>query len=196
MIEPIVISRKPKASPSLCRNRRPSPRLGGRAGGGGGGVAGLGLTGERIGADPRLDVLVGGAAAAPVGGQRLLALDQPPRHIVRHRCDDPLGALVLGDQHPAVAGVLKEAERAAVVGEIDEADHVEEQPRPLAVGDAEVEQFDVVGRLIDDRPHRVFEHFQTRDLRLADFGERVVLLGAFRAGAPQGAAQVRRLALI
>ncbi len=154
------------------------------------------MTGERVGARPRFDVLVGGAAAAPVRGERLLALDQPPRHIVGHRRDDPVGALALGDQHAAVAGVLEKAERAAVVSEIDEADHVEEQPRPVAVGDAEIEQFDVVRRLIDDWPHGVFEHFEARHFRLPDVLDRVVLLRALGARAPHGVAQVRRPALI
>ncbi len=155
----------------------------------------FGMASERIGLGARADMFAGGAAAAPVRGERLLALDQAARDIVRNRRDDALGAVAFRDQHAAVARVLEEAERAAIVCEVDEADHVEEQPRPVAVADAEIEQFHIVGRLVEDRPDRVLKKFEPRGLGLAQIGERLVLLGALGAGAAHGAAQVRRPAL-
>ncbi len=80
--------------------------------------------------------------------------------------------------------VLKKAIGAAVVAQIDKADHVEEQPRPLAVGDAGIEQLDSLGRLIEDRANGLEQQFEPRDFRLPEVGDRLALLGALDARAP------------
>ena len=62
---------------------------------------------------------------APVGGQRAFALDQTARDIVGHGGGDGVGRLAFGDQHPAIAGVLKETIGALVVRHVDEGDYGE-----------------------------------------------------------------------
>ena len=76
--------------------------------------------------------------------------------------------------------------------EIDEADHVDEQSRPLAMGDAGVEQFDALGRLIEHRPHRLCEQFQPHDFGLPQIVHRFALFGALHSRAADRRLQARR----
>jgi hypothetical protein len=119
----------------------------------------------------------------------MAALDEAAGDVVRHRGDDAIDVRAFRDQNAAVPRVLEKPIGPAVVPEIDEADHVEEQSRPLAVNDAGVEQLDAFRRLIQDRPHCLREQFQPRDLCLTQVVHDFALFGAFDARAPDGLLQ-------
>jgi len=113
---------------------------------------------------------------APVRGQRALALDETAGDVTGDRGGDRVDRLALGNQHPAVAGVLMEAISAPIVGHVDEGDHVHEQTRMVAPRQRQIEHVDVPGRLCDHRLERAFEQRQTAHFNLAQIRDR---LGAF-----------------
>ena len=192
VIEPSVIRRKLKASPS----RWPKPR---RAGAGAARAAaaalrlwggGLGSASSAAAPGPRrpgggLSRLLGFA----LGRERPLPLDQAPRDIVGHRRDDLVDLLALGDEHPAVQRVLEEAVGAPVAPHLDEGDHVEKDARTLALGERQVEQVHARRRLAHDRFELAFEQRQAPDLDLAQFRDRLGAFGVLDPRAPDGAAR-------
>ena len=73
----------------------------------------------------------------------------------------------LGEDDPAGAGILKEAEQAPVAPHLDKGDHVDEQARRRGGNKAVVEQLRLVRHLREDGAERLVEHFEARDLRAA-----------------------------
>ena len=74
--------------------------------------------------------------------QRVLALDHAARDIVGDGVDDNGDIVGLGKHDAAETGILHEAVGALVAAHQDVRDHIDPQPRRLALADAAVEQID------------------------------------------------------
>ena len=107
---------------------------------------------------------------ARIHGQRAFALDQTARDVIGHGSDDRVDRLAFGHQQAALARVLEKSIGALVMRHVDKRDHVEEEPRMLALRQRHIEQVDALRRLVDDLLQRALK-------RLRD--------GRFRARAPR-----------
>ena len=190
--EPSVIKRKLKISAALTQNPpAAASRLSDGTGAASPFLAALAPSANFFARAAVLMAASDGGAAAPIRSERLLALDEAARDIICHRRDDTVDIRALCDQDAALPGVLKKPIRPAVMPEIDKADHIDEQSRAFAMDDAGVEQFDVLGRLIQDRPDRVREQFEPHDLGLTQVVHGFALFSAFDPRTADGLLQAR-----
>ena len=188
MIEPSVIRRKLRAAPRRwaqprrggawpARPLRPpeavsrSPRKRRRA-------AACSRAASPAGSAARIGQTAGALRLAGRASrrERAFALDKAARDIVGDRSDDPVDLLAFRDQHPPVEGILEEAIGPPVASHVDKGDHVEKEPRALALGQRQIEHVDARRRL----PHDGFESaFEQREAARLDFAQIRNRLGAF-----------------
>ena len=122
----------------------------------------------------------------------MLALDHAARDIVGDGIDDDGHVVRFGEHDAAEAGVLHEAVDALVAPHHDMRDHVDPQPRRLALADAAIEQVDLLGHLREQRIERLVEDLEPRDLGIAQFDDDAGAVGGLDPRLAQRVAQPRR----
>src|SRR5258708_7819886 len=94
--------------------------------------------------------------------QRVLALDHAAGDIIGDGVDERGDVMRLRDHDAAEAGVLHEAIDALVAPHHDMGDHVDPQPRRVALADAPIEQIDLFRDFLEQRIQRLAQNFKPR----------------------------------
>ena len=131
-------------------------------------------------------LLRGRLAERRVVGKRALALDQPARHVAGDRVHHLRHFVGLRQHRAAVAGVLHETVLPLVAAHLDMGDDVDPQPRHVAFAHAAVEQFDVLGDVLEHRIERLVEQFEPRHLGVAQVDHHGRALGRLDARLAHG----------
>jgi len=121
----------------------------------------------------------------------MLALDHAAGDVIGDGVDDDGHIMRFGEHDAAEAGVLHEAVDALVAPHQDVRDHVDPQPRRLALADAAVEQVDPLGHLRKQGVERLVQDFEPRDLGIAQLDHDTGAVGGLDPRLPQGIAQRR-----
>ncbi len=124
--------------------------------------------------------------------QRMLALDQPARDIIGDGIDDRGDVMRFGEHDAAETGVLHEAIDPLVASHQHMRDHVDPQPRRIALADAAIEQIDLVGDLPEQRIERLVENFEPRHFGVAQIDHDAGAIGGLDPRLPQRVAQPHR----
>ena len=128
--------------------------------------------------------------------QRVLALDHAAGDVVGDGIDDDGHVMRLGDHDAAEAGVLHEAVDALVAPHHDMGDHVDPQPRRIALADAAVEQVDLLGHLREQGIERLVENLEPRHLGIAQIDHDAGAVGGLDPRLPQASrSRVGRVSL-
>ncbi len=122
-----------------------------------------------------------------VAGQCLVALDQPPGNIIGDRLDHRFKPFTLGERHTGKARVLQKTIGAPVTAHFDEGDHIDEEARPFARHQRDIEQIDIFRHFGEDRQQFIPQHFEPRDLGAAQFGNDTAAFGVIDTRQTHGA---------
>ena len=90
----------------------------------------------------------------------MFALDHAAGDIIGDGIDDGRDVVGFGNHDAAEAGVLHEAVDPLVASHQHMGDHVDPQPRRIALADAAIEQIDLFGNLREQRIERLVENFE------------------------------------
>ena len=121
--------------------------------------------------------------------QRMLALDHAARDIVGDGVDDRRDLMGLGDDDAAEPGILHEAVDALVASHQHMGDHVDPQPRRIALADAAIEQIDLIRNLREQRVERIVQNFQPRHFGVAQVDDDPGAISGLDPRLPQRIAQ-------
>ena len=124
--------------------------------------------------------------------QRVFALHHAARDIVGDGVDDRRHLVRLRDHDAAEAGVLHKAIDALVAAHRDMRDHVDPQPRVLALADAAIEQIDLIRNLREQRIERLVQDLQPRHFGVAQIDHDTGTVGRLDPRLPQRIAQADR----
>ena len=119
----------------------------------------------------------------------MLALDHAAGDIVGDGIDDDRDVMRLGYHDAAETGILHEAVDALVAAHQHMRDHVDPQPRRLALADATIEQVDLFGDLREQRIERLVQDLEPGHLGIAQFDHDAGAVGGLDPGLPQRIAQ-------
>ena len=90
-----------------------------------------------------------------------------------------------GDHDAAETGILHETIDALVASHHDMGDHVDPQPRRLALADAAIEQIDLFRNLREQRIERLVENFQPGHFGIAQVDDDAGAIGGLDPRLPQ-----------
>ena len=97
-----------------------------------------------------------------------------------------------GQNDPAEPRVLDEAIDALVASHQHMGDHVDPQPRRLALADAAIEQVDTIGNLRKQRIERLVQNLQPRHFGITQIDDDAGAIGGLDPRLPQRVAQPHR----
>ena len=122
----------------------------------------------------------------------MFALDHAAGDIIGDGVDDRGDLVGFGDHDAAETGILHKAVDALVASHHDMGDHVDPQPRRVALADAAIEQIDLFRNLREQRVERLVQDFEPRHLGVTQVDDDPGAVGGLDPRLPQRIAQPHR----
>ncbi len=122
----------------------------------------------------------------------MFALDHAARDIIGDGVDDRSDLMGFGDHDAAETGVLHEAIDPLVASHQHMRDHVDPQPRRIALADAAIEQIDLIRNLREQRVERLVENFEPGHFGVAQIDHDAGAIGSLDPRLAQRIAQPDR----